>query len=458
MQCWGDKLKNEHKIHLVVTDSQNYSKYVPTIRKYTDDSMSVIVDRIKNGKYVASHDLNYQTRSEKLFKSKFKDFIDALLSLGCQIKLFEKYGNESKEITVAQLDRRIKRGREEKRNQIAEKETKEYSHRLIKKAIRLYKYYEPYDEKGEQNRFYQDYQQKISFYVKPKHSEKRQQQAFVKMIKERNIYELLWGGSLYSGIAQKLLWQGDTSCWEHFERSAYFRYEELNACFHYEVAQGNRLYCFDLERLAAALHYAVYVERYDLVSSLMELAQDLITEEQNSQVLDDIWQKSNYRPIVPFTNFMLEKIGFENPLQKYIMNSKSYKYGFGVYQRIVDDWDKEVEEEYWNSLCEFHLSEIAVKSSYEYNDELVCFGLVPMELLNLIKIRKQMSLPLPTITHELFSTPMAANPILPTGYNSDLDVMFQLIDRTQKQEKIFTIEEIIEQLKDEYGEGAKLFY
>jgi hypothetical protein len=46
---------------------------------------------------------------------------------------------------------------------------------------------------------------------------------------------------------------------------------------------------------------------------------------------------------------------------------------------------------------------------------------------------------------------------LPTGYDADLDVRFQLIIRTQKQEKVFTIDEIIEQLRSEHGEDADLF-
>ena len=451
-------MKTEHKIHLVITDVQNYSKYIPTIKKFTQGSIAAIADNIKNGKYVATHDLNYQTLIDRLSKGDFKDFVDELVSLGCRMQFFEDYGNETKEITLAQLDRRIKRGKEEKRDSVAEKEAAKYKHRLIKKAIRLYKYYEPYDEKNELDCFYQDYQRTIRFYVNPKHSEKKQRQAFEKMIKERNIYQLLYEGSLSPSIAQKLLWQGDMSCSAHFERSAYFWYAEFSACFHYEAAPGNRLCCFDLERLAMALQYAVYIGRYDLISSLIELAHKLIEEEKNTQVLDDIWQKSSYRPIVPFTNFMLEKIGYENPLQRYIISSKSYDQGYGVYQRIVDDWNKDIEDEYWDSLCEFHLSEISVKASREYNDQLAGFGLVPMELLNLIKIRKQMNLSVPVISHELFRTPMVVAPMLPTGYNPDLDVRFQLIDRTQKQEKPFTSEEIIEQLQDEHGENAKLFY
>lgn len=48
---------------------------------------------------------------------------------------------------------------------------------------------------------------------------------------------------------------------------------------------------------------------------------------------------------------------------------------------------------------------------------------------------------------------MAAYPTMPTGYNSDLDVKFQL-----KDAKINTFEEIAGRLKNEHGENADLFY
>ena len=69
-----------------------------------------------------------------------------------------------------------------------------------------------------------------------------------------------------------------------------------------------------------------------------------------------------------------------------------------------------------------------------------------------------MGLDVPEITHELFQTPMAKQPQIPTGYNQELDVRFQMIDRTVKTKKKHTYQQIVEILKDEHGENANLFY
>jgi len=53
---------------------------------------------------------------------------------------------------------------------------------------------------------------------------------------------------------------------------------------------------------------------------------------------------------------------------------------------------------------------------------------------------------------------MAAYPTIPTGYNSDPDIKFQLVERTMKDAKIYTFEEIVGQLKNEHGENAEIFY
>ncbi|ADV50977.1 hypothetical protein I2486_18330 [Cellulophaga sp. E16_2] len=45
-----------------------------------------------------------------------------------------------------------------------------------------------------------------------------------------------------------------------------------------------------------------------------------------------------------------------------------------------------------------------------------------MELINLFKVRKRLGLNNPTIDNALFSTNMVKIPVIPTGYNEDLDL------------------------------------
>ncbi|WP_222430762.1 hypothetical protein, partial [Cohnella terricola] len=152
------------------------------------------------------------------------------------------------------------------------------------------------------------------------------------------------------------------------------------------------------------------------------------------------------------------KWGMDNPVREKVMQ---YGKGLGIYQRIVDEWDnsfQEIEQDYWNILCEHHLNGLSLTGSTREKEEFISYGLVPMELLNVFKVRKKLGLDIPEIKHELFHTPMATYPILPTGYDEKFDVRFQLIERTIKEKKRFTIEEIMAQIKEEYGEGSDIFY
>ena len=110
--------EDKHEIHLIILDCENYSKYISIVKKFTGDSMATIVDKIKNGKYVVTHHLNNQALQERLEKNRFKTLVDDLIGLGCQIQILEEVDGKLKEITLTQLDRRVKRGKEEKRDPI----------------------------------------------------------------------------------------------------------------------------------------------------------------------------------------------------------------------------------------------------------------------------------------------------------------------------------------------------
>lgn len=53
---------------------------------------------------------------------------------------------------------------------------------------------------------------------------------------------------------------------------------------------------------------------------------------------------------------------------------------------------------------------------------------------------------------------MAKYPVLPTGYEERRDIRFQLVERTIKEQRRFTIEEVVEQLRNELGEEIELFH
>ncbi|MFP3917109.1 hypothetical protein U5N28_04795 [Lysinibacillus telephonicus] len=308
----------------------------------------------------------------------------------------------------------------------------QYSHKLIQKAIRRYKYND-YINQDETN---EDFLHRYAFFTKGK------------KIKNNlsNLYIVLNGTPNCNHIAAKnLLFQGNDDCWKFFERTAQF--------FAYSYTGGSFPF---IDPIAPLLNYALYVERIDLIELLLEKAADDLERDEYKNNKEYIKQK--VYPSTYLIHFLIEKLGIPNPVKDKVMQ---YGDGLGIYERIVADWDNhfnDIEEEYWDSLCEYHLNGIGVTGTKWKDEEFIYFGLVPMELINLFKVRQKLGLSVPVIKHELFSTPMAKYPTIPTGYNSDLDVKFQLVERTKKEAKIYTFEEIVEQLKKEHGEDAELFY
>lgn len=174
--------------------------------------------------------------------------------------------------------------------------------------------------------------------------------------------------------------------------------------------------------------------------------------------IDEEYIHQSVYPSTYLIHFLIEKWGIPNPVKEKVME---YGKGLGIYKKIVDEWDQsfeEIEDEYWNSLCEYHLNNISLTGESREKEEFIDFGLVPMELLNIFKVRQKLGLDVPEIKHELFQTPMANYPVIPTGYDEKLDVRFQLVERTIKEQKRFTVEEIVHKLKEEHGEEAELLY
>jgi len=311
-------------------------------------------------------------------------------------------------------------------------QVKQYNHKLIQKALRRYKYSNDINrEKANEDFFY-----RYSFFTKEKKIKKNL----------NNLYIILEGAPDCNHIAaKKLLFQGNDECWKFFERTAHF--------FAYGYAGGSFPF---IDPIGPLLNYALYVERIDLIELLFtKAAADLERDEYKN---NKEYIKQRVYPSTYLIHFLIEKLGIPNPVKDKVMQ---YGDGLGIYERIVAEWDhpfNEIDEEYWNSLCEYHLNGIGVTGTKWKDEEFLIFGLVPMELINLFKVRQKLGLDIPVIKHELFSTPMAVYPTIPTDYNSDLDVKIQLVERTRKDAKIYTFEEIVEQLKEEHGENVDIFY
>lgn len=307
-----------------------------------------------------------------------------------------------------------------------------YKHKLIQKAIRRYNYNEDINQDATNEPFFRSY----SFRRKGRRGK----------LNLDYLYLILHGTPTCNHIAAKnLLFQGHEDCWKFFDRTAQF----------YAHAYTDVSFV-GIDTISENLHFALYVERLDLIEQLLTTAHVNLDREAYKNHKN--YSKQEVYPNAYLIHFLIEKLGIPNPVKEQVLQ---YGDGLGIYERIVAEWDQpfsEIEDEYWNSLCEYHLNGIGVKGTKRKNEEFLFCGLVPMELINVFKVRQKLGLDVPVIKHELFSTPMAAYPKIPTGYDAGLDVKFQLVERTIRDQRLYTLEEIAEQLKEQYGESVELFY
>jgi|ERR1044072_1207994 len=240
--------------------------------------------------------------------------------------------------------------------------------------------------------------------------------------------------------AKNLLFQEKDECWKFFDRTAHF------------LTYGQ--FSDYIDDVSPALMYGLFLQRQKLIEiSLSKLGGYLEKEvyKANQDYIGQAVYPSSY-----LIHFLIKKYAIENPLYERILE---YGKGPGLYKRIIDEWDSkfsEIEPAYWNSLCDYHLENL--KGSKREDSEHLWYGLVPMELLNIFIVRKRLGLDIPVIDHELFKTPMAKYPPDQTGYSPELDAKFQLAYRTVQQQKKFSYEEIVAMIKQEFGEGASIFY
>lgn len=229
--------------------------------------------------------------------------------------------------------------------------------------------------------------------------------------------------------AKKLLFQGSDECWEYFERTAIFwTYGHLNDKW--------------IDHLKGAYEYALYVERTDLIRNLFEKSLSYLLDEGNLSNKDFINQK--VYPSTLLLHFLLEKWTGNSQVKDLVLK---YGDGYGIYQPLIDNWNdfSNIKSDYWDELCMYHLDGIGLQRGEKWeNEEFLSSGLIPMELINLIKVRKKIGMDIPIINNALFDSNMAKTPIIPTGYNEHYDMKFTLVDLTVKTKRKYTLQEVEE--------------
>jgi hypothetical protein len=305
----------------------------------------------------------------------------------------------------------------------------QYQHRLIRKAIEHYKYNEPAEVKLAAEKYFENYPSRYKNYKKNKYN-------------FNTFFGTLtgWPESTHSA-AKKMLWQGNDQCWKYFERTALF----------WTVSNINDEW---IDHLKSAFEYALYVERNDILEMLIRKTQDYLAL--------DVYKTSKEhknQPVYPSTylvHFLTEKWLGNNPALEQVLK---FGKGYAIYQPLIDNWNDytKIGADYWNELCEYHLNQLSLtKPDKRDGEEFIGAGLVPMELINLFKVRKKLGLDVPEINHELFKTPMAIEPNLPSGYREDYDIIYQTVKRTAETQKQYTYEEMVDYIKQTYGIGENL--
>jgi hypothetical protein len=295
----------------------------------------------------------------------------------------------------------------------------DHTHPLISKAIKHYRYAEPVNAEKSLDDFKRKYKNFTDKDTLKKHTQ--------------TIFAVLNGNPDATHIAaKKLLFQRNADCWKYFERSAVF----------WTFSHTNDEW---LDHMKGMFDYALFVERDDLLARLIQKTQDYLSLD----VYEDIdHQQQQVYPSTQFIHFLVEKWLGANPVKESVLQ---YGAGYGIYQQIIDHWGdlSHLPPDYWNELCEYHLNGLGLQGTgYKY-EEFLAEGLVPMELQNLLKVRNKQGLDLPRINHPLFNTPMAAKPVLPTGYSESTDAEFQLVWRTVKDKKAYTYEQVLKDVENE---------
>lgn len=260
----------------------------------------------------------------------------------------------------------------------------------------------------------------------------------------KNNPEIIWGvlkcvpNSTHIAAKNKLF-KNDNECWMFFERTALFLVKSLiNDPW--------------IDHSKAILEYCLYMERFDLIKEVFAKIKGFI--EKNIYNPEYISQK--IYPSTCLVYFLIEQYLDINPLKNSILDSKN---NFGIYDELINNWNNisNIKPQYWNELCDYHLERLGMSNSEKRETEEFLFsGLVPMELINIIKTRKKNKLDIPNFCHELFKCPMAQEPLIPSGYNDELDIKYQVVKQTIETQKKIIYEDVKYQIENKYGSDTNI--
>jgi len=299
-----------------------------------------------------------------------------------------------------------------------------YFNKIINKAIKHYGYNEVIDEQKAFNNFLERYNFSFRNYKKNKYD-------FTNFIGNLRGYP-------YSThiLAKNLLFKNSERCWIYFERTALF---------------WTMSHIADewIDHIKNAFEYSLYVERKDLLNILIQKTLAYLNLEVYKNNKEHI--KQQVYPSTQLIHFLVEKWLGNNPAKEKVLE---FGKGYGIYQKLIDNWENynEIKSSYWDELCEYHLNGIGViKSESRESEEFLGSGLIPMELINLFKVRKELGLDIPKINHEFFHTPFATMPKIPTKYNENFDIIYQMVKKTTETQKLHSAEEIISYVNQTYN-------
>jgi hypothetical protein len=278
-----------------------------------------------------------------------------------------------------------------------------YKNRSILKAIKHYNYEEDVSSDLCVSEFINSYNFSYNNYKKNKYN-------------FENFWSKLGGQPYCTDVpAKNYLFQENELCWKYFDRTALFRTMSLvgSACY--------------IDGFKDACEFALYMEREDLIKIIISKIEKCLNSEDYSQKTF-ITQKVYPSTLLAF--FLISKLCDR---ESTMLRLNKFGDGYGIYKKVIESWDdfSKIPDSYWDDLCEYHLKAIGLQNNDKREtDEFLGSGLIPMEIINILVVRKKLGLEVPQIQHELFATPMAQFPVSASGYDENIDPIFQMVKRT----------------------------
>jgi hypothetical protein len=99
----------------------------------------------------------------------------------------------------------------------------------------------------------------------------------------------------------------------------------------------------------------------------------------------------------------------------------------GVYQEVLDHWEEESQLiEALRRACDYHLAQATKQTGYPEFDRLP-FGVFPVDMLAVARVRQQSGLAMPKVDHPLLRTPLADLPSKETRPSMGPDTLLEKV-------------------------------